>query len=472
MMEKLYDVPLKPALSATKNMYLRELDSLNRTGSVSTDTYFGCFDCRAYAKYTNLQTIRACADVPVQLIHVDESGREIVLSAAEVELAQYPDGYLYVKAEGPTAIWYEGEGEAKPVRLAIIICTYKREAQVTRNLQILSDTMAADELLSECVEVYCVDNGQTVTNVPPGIYLIPNRNYGGSGGYAQGMMAASHCAYFWLMDDDITFEPTLLRRVVTFLKYRAEEVRLAAGLFNFETPTIQREATAAFDGYTFHSNCGGLDLSEKAALLGNKVIGRADYGGWWSMVVPNTDELPMPFFIKLDDVEFGLRQKFPLAIMNGFGVWHEAFGNKANAWSEYYTTRNTLILQRMYPELGHSAFKTMGIRLLKALAYDEPKCMAAALQGVEDYAKGAEIFGTVDPEENHRAVMRAFGTRLTTDMTRGKMIKMAMKKLLKPRNWRSMGMFARSLISLRKVAPSGWFALRTRAFWEKYLSGK
>ena len=55
----------------------------------------------------------------------------------------------------------------------------------------------------------------------------------------------------------------------------------------------------------------------------------------------------MPFFIKVDDMEFGLRIKeafgsiiapFPAA-----AAWHEPFYAKTPLWDVYYYTRNALI---------------------------------------------------------------------------------------------------------------------------------
>ena len=188
------------------------------------------------------------------------------------------------------------------------------------------------------------------------------------------------------------------------------------------------------------------------------------------MVMPNTGEFPMPFFIKLDDVEYGLRGQ-DYAIMNRFGVWHEAFGNKGNAWTEYYTTRNALIIQSMYPELGHSAVNTMGMRLLKALAYGEPKCMEAALKGVEDYLEEPEEFIKMNPEERHCEVMALYGARLAADMNRKRMLKRAVKNITRKDAWRSIRLLVRGIRLLRKKRGHDpvWASLCTREFWEKYL---
>ena len=265
-------------------------------------------------------------------------------------------------------------------------------------------------------------------------------------------------------------------------------MRLAAGMFPFGQPSVQHEASAVFNGYTFRSCCSGLDFRDRKALLKNRA-GKYDnaYGGWWSLIIPVSEQLehpadlddrsilPMPFFIKLDDVEYGLRLPGPYVVMNGFGVWHEAFGKKANAWSEYYTTRNTLIIQAMYPALPHSILKTMGIRFLKALAYGEPKCMEAALKGAEHYAAGPEAFRKADPEARHREILARYRAPLRQDMNRKKMLQSAFRNLPRAVSRKSLILFIRSVFLLveARLRPGpdqeGWKIMNTPAFWRDYL---
>ena len=131
-LDRLFTVPLGNRDKSVSDMYVRE----SHQGAVfSTNTYFGCFDCTAYANHTSIKKVRVCvkgSDNP-HLIHVDQNGRETIVDISNditVPIDQYNSGYLYVKCvEGgcPEEIWYEGDGEVKPVKLAIIICTYRRD---------------------------------------------------------------------------------------------------------------------------------------------------------------------------------------------------------------------------------------------------------------------------------------------------------------------------------------------------------
>lgn len=514
-MEKLFSVPLKK-----NNLCLRGRFDITTGGisgsEVSTDTYYGCFPCEVYSENTNIKEALACMRIKgsgkADLFHVNNS-IEKVISSRDFDNSAYesiflsfslpPDGYCYVRLTGtPDAsdgfdisdIWYEGAGEEKETKISIIICTYHREEYVERNLRKLKQAIVSEKL-ENTVEVICVDNGNTLKNTPPGVKLVRNRNYGGSGGYARGMMEAAGSTHFWLMDDDIKFEKEIIRRGAAFYKYRKDDnISLAASMFSFEEPTVQYEATAVFNGFTFASNARGLDFKSRDALLKNRIKQTINtYGGWWSFITPvrkesltpgtalssgtssdNTGiELPMPFFIKMDDVEYSLRilrtGNARLVIMNGFGVWHEAFGKKGNAWTEYYTTRNTLIIHSLYPDLPHNSVKMMGIRLLKALAYGEPKCMEASLRAVEDYLDGPDQFRKTDPEVKHRAIMDEFRSPLKQDMSRKKMMKSALIHMLDLKNWKTVGLFCKSVLLLRKRKDMDWRTLCKMEFWRDYL---
>lgn len=532
-MEKLFSVPLK-----LNSMYLRgkALTHKKKTvGSnvaiiiaaeqeISTDTYFGCFPLEAYKENTTVNHIRAGITLNgtgiIKLLHSSAENsdtKEKILSEVKYDndslqtvfldtsLEDHESGYLYVKVEvakrtGIDEIWYEADGSAKETKIAVILCTFHREEQVLNNMKTLSKATSSDEMLRESIDVICVDNGRTLNTVPEGTCLIKNRNFGGSGGYARGMLEARSAnsqngtsskqyTHFWLMDDDIQFEPKILRRAAMFLRFRKyEDIHLAAGMFSFEEPTIQKEATAVFNGYSFISSASGLDFRDKKALLSNRIDTSGNrskhtreprYGGWWSCIFPAIDQLPMPFFIKMDDVEFGLRESGRYVIMNGFGVWHEDFSKKGNAWAEYYTTRNTLIIQSMYPHLPRSASKMIGIRLLKALAYGEPKCMEAAMLGVKDYLAGPGALAAIDPEKKHLEIMHSFNAPLAQDMTRKKMLRRAPINLMSAQNRKSIELFREAVRLLKNGGssngetvwehPTTWEDLKTEQFWREYL---
>jgi len=65
----------------------------------------------------------------------------------------------------------------------------------------------------------------------------------------------------------------------------------------------------------------------------------------------------MPFFIKIDDLEFCLRIKnFASSAIVAFpsiAVWHEPFYAKVSIWDTYYSYRNILITYAIHGTLRY-----------------------------------------------------------------------------------------------------------------------
>jgi galactofuranosylgalactofuranosylrhamnosyl-N-acetylglucosaminyl-diphospho-decaprenol beta-1,5/1,6-galactofuranosyltransferase len=77
-----------------------------------------------------------------------------------------------------------------------------------------------------------------------------------------------------------------------------------------------------------------------------------DYNAWWMCLIPRRVAehvgLPLPLFIKWDDVEYGLRARaagYPTATVPGVGIWHMSFADKDDAtdWQAYFHLRNRLV---------------------------------------------------------------------------------------------------------------------------------
>lgn len=60
----------------------------------------------------------------------------------------------------------------------------------------------------------------------------------------------------------------------------------------------------------------------------------------------------MPFFIKGDDVEYGMRAAEELILMSGIAVWHQDFAGKYTGILEYYIKRNLAIVSSLWCDAG------------------------------------------------------------------------------------------------------------------------
>ena len=92
---------------------------------------------------------------------------------------------------------------------------------------------------------------------------------------------------------------------------------------------FQTESGGTWNGGRLVSHKQGLDLRNLDACLYNEVEEKYEFNAWWYCTMPlniiNKKNLPMPIFIRGDDVEFGLRNMKHLILMNGICVWHEPF---------------------------------------------------------------------------------------------------------------------------------------------------
>ena len=118
--------------------------------------------------------------------------------------------------------------------VAVLICSgaimvfmgldvYKRQQLFKRELLSLGDEIARS------LTVHVVDNGRSLDVEGlsgGGVFIHPNPNVGGSGGFARGMIESIHQkvkpTHVLLMDDDVSVSPESIRRTYALLSIRRE----------------------------------------------------------------------------------------------------------------------------------------------------------------------------------------------------------------------------------------------------------
>lgn len=210
------------------------------------------------------------------------------------------------------------------MRIAVDICTYKREECLLKTIQLLQKhVLERTELqVSDAVDIYVVDNAKTLTNadlriskkLQDRIFLIPNKNTGGSGGFTRGMLevlaAKKERAYshILLMDDDArSFTDMLLRLhgILCGLRPEWQEMTIGGSLLSEEVPWKLSAAGEWWqNGYTAENNKTDCDLRDIEERRRRKLAEPQDeyklYSGWWlccySLQTVREDNLPCPFF--------------------------------------------------------------------------------------------------------------------------------------------------------------------------------
>lgn len=322
--------------------------------------------------------------------------------------------------------WYTAEvdeGSVKDVDLNIITPTFKKEEFVRANVKLFEELFDSDEPIAEHLTVTIVDNGRTLGDEPlsdnPRIKKYDNPNYGGAGGFSRGMIEALHAdprpTHLLVMDDDVSVSPESFVRTYNLLRIVNDEYKdafLSGAMISMQLQDHQVEDVGnIFDDGTF----GAVKSFERCLSDVNHVVSNEacrynharQYAAFWyccfPMSVVEKQGLCMPFFVRGDDAEFGLREESgrKFMTMNGICVWHMSFGkSKFNVFNEcYLAIRNMLIIRAINGQCAdvdiYGLFRHEIETELRKFNYDYAELMCDA---VEDYLKGPEWLASQDPE--------------------------------------------------------------------------
>lgn len=326
---------------------------------------------------------------------------------------------------GTTRIYggcYTAEAEKADVhdpRIVLATTTFKRESYVRNNVRLITDSVFSDADLAPHFVWKIIDNGSTLDPTEfksEYIEVIPNRNVGGSGGFCRGMLEAlkqkPKPTHVLLMDDDVSFMPDSFRRVcmlLTLMKPEYKDYFISGAMLEIRQRNIQHEDVGMFRLTGEHGPTKPrYDLNLWDSVIRNEAPLKEDghqYSGWWYCCIPTTvareDNLPMPFFIRGDDVEYSIRNHARFITMNGICIWHEGFGTKFSGSMELYQVhRNDLILQTTNEHIGDVNV----IDRIKGLYYEamyrfDYKACNLLLDAVEDFLKGPDFIRTLNGEQ-------------------------------------------------------------------------
>jgi galactofuranosylgalactofuranosylrhamnosyl-N-acetylglucosaminyl-diphospho-decaprenol beta-1,5/1,6-galactofuranosyltransferase len=141
-----------------------------------------------------------------------------------------------------------------------------------------------------------------------------------------------------------------------------------------------------------------------------------DYGGFWffgfSKEIVERIGLPLPLFIKIDDMEFGLRinEHFENGIVAfpSVAVWHEPFYAKRPIWDFYYYIRNHLITNSIHSSLEYvKTVKIFTNCILYYLFIFDYNSAQMVVKGFEDYMQGPNFITSNTPEILHAKIFES-----------------------------------------------------------------
>lgn len=428
---------------------------LFRTGEkVWFDTYFNGFSIEKWKKYTILDNLTLKLELSgkfkVILLNKEKVHNEVfekIICAATIETDtrktcefSFADGnargmYTFgLEALSDDSIFYGGaycssvpKQALRDIKIGIGICTFRREEFVKKNLKILKESILENKAspLYRHMEVFIADNGRTLESgelLTPEIHIYPNRNVGGAGGFTRDLIEIMennntfHITHVLLMDDDIVIEPEVLVKtytLLTLLKDTYIDAFIGGAMLRLDRQYIQVESGAVWDAGYLDPLKMNLDLRQCEACLYNETEEFSEYNAWWYCCFPveivTPDNLPLPIFIRGDDLEYGLRNMKHLILMNGICVWHEPFENKYASYLHYYIIRNLLYDNALhFPNYKLSSFlHRLYVTTAREMIYYRYKNIDLLFRGVNDFYKGVDFLRSTDGEALHKEILQS-----------------------------------------------------------------
>lgn len=434
--------------------YNTEAHQLEISGSADFLTYFNAISVEKWLRYTSVDNV---------WLHLELSGEEVEFVAQKVIKGQTEAASLepsktlscedgvkafdlelpidnavlasfILKSEAPfslmRAYYYTKIDEhlVRPINLALCTTTFNREDYIIPNINaIKAEILDSDEPISQAFHMFVVDNGRTLDAKAlsdRGVSVLPNKNSGGSGGFARGMMEAlaadTEFTHVLLMDDDVRVLPESFKRTFNLLSLANENYKdafVSGAMLVLETPNVQYEDVSyvSQDG-TYRKIKPDLHIDVLSELVANEQTSlevENAYAAWWYCCIPvkaiKEHGLPLPLFVRCDDVEYGLRCKPVFMAMDGICVWHAGFIGRFRASVDCYQfTRNYLVMTAVEKDRSDTMFLMRTARTLRiylrTMAYDKAELL---LDGLEDFLKGPEFLMQAEGE----AIMKQNGQK-------------------------------------------------------------
>lgn len=391
------DVDLEVTIA---NPNARRVRALSRTSvrvpeqtEVSFAAFFNAFPASYWRRWSTLRTLhlrldvegagrvdvyRSKADATPIHVHgdvIENARRELDI---ELDLTPFEDGGWYwfdVSTEDAELTLHSGGWHAPvaaPGRAAVTIGmpTFNRPTDCVATLR----AIGSDELVRSVVTAVVIpDQGANKVRDQDGfaaaqaalgsrLRIIDQPNFGGSGGYARVMYEAlenTDCEQILYMDDDIVLEPDSILRAVAFSRFARRPMLVGGQMLQAQAKSRLHAWGEIMDRRRMRwSNAPGTEYDhdfDQHSLRQTPWMHRrtdVDYNAWWMCLIPRSVAehigLPLPLFIKWDDVEYGLRAKdagYPTATVPGVAIWHMSFADKDDAtdWQAYFHLRNRLV---------------------------------------------------------------------------------------------------------------------------------
>lgn len=423
-----------PSEAGYENLFIREIDN-----KLYFNTWMNMLAAKKYGYYCELGNIYLQLNIEGKYrLEIIGSNRDenqtvtdAVLVSKEVEgdicervpMAKEYEGIYFCIIQDPEApvllkggMWCTDVAAPRQNKIAIVSCTYKREEYIKKNIELFESFIKNTPSVRGRLKFNIVDNGQTLPDSikSDNVDLFYNMNSGGAGGFTRGLIEVMKkqegFTHVLFMDDDVEIITESFYRTLVLSDYLKDEYKssfIGGAMLFYERRNIMHETLGVHDGFFVRSITPELNLCDyKEVLLANHFC--ADrfkreaprYSqGWWYCAFPvemaEKKGLPLPFFLRADDVEWSWRAKQDethMINMNGIFVWHADFRWKVSKVTDfYYLQRNCFFINCLYNENFKNEF-SRHFRCTKKYLLETYDYASLALfkKALEDILRGSD----------------------------------------------------------------------------------
>ena len=424
----------------------------------STGCYYNAFPAAYWAQWTNVQSVtlrlHTVGHGTISIYASDEKASERVIRNIEVNTTTgsamagvFADGDIFetiipisgmadggwlwfdVQAAPDSSLtvsgaqWLASVPAKRVLTASLSITTMNKPEWCIRQFNLLADM--ADMSLIDAV--YVVDQGTKLVEDADGfgeaksklgdkLRVIRQGNIGGSGGFARGMYEVERhgeSGYAMLLDDDTVLEPESVSRAIAFANHCIEPMLVGGNMLFLSEPTRICALAEVFDAKSISWGAAvqesRYDDLASESFLDKKYLHKrvdADYNAWWMCLIPveviRKIGLSYPFFIKNDDVEYGVRAQragYRTVTVPGVCLWHQSFADKDDQldWQAYFHIRNRTIMGLLYTNQAYrnSVLKEMVRFTMSATAKMRYSAVALHQAAMKDIMAGPEHVGSI-----------------------------------------------------------------------------
>jgi galactofuranosylgalactofuranosylrhamnosyl-N-acetylglucosaminyl-diphospho-decaprenol beta-1,5/1,6-galactofuranosyltransferase len=294
------------------------------------------------------------------------------------------------------------------VSLGIGLCTFNREDALAGNLRRIVESSYYRWARPSITVVNQGASLQSPTMAAllakePAIRVFEQPNLGGAGGFTRAAMELvqeGRSTHVLFMDDDIELDPAVLVQTHAFAARAIRPTVVGGAMLDLLQPATMCEAGSAISRENILRPAHrGLALDGGPGLDALVEETPVHFNGWWYCTIPTEaflrHGLPLPVFIRGDDMEFGARltaKGIPTVPLPPLSVWHEPFYAKPPGWQLYYDLRNRLIFASCHPDQARLDSPLVLLRRLADCLIKHDYMHAELLmRAVSDFLAGPDV---------------------------------------------------------------------------------